>query len=94
MACRHDPWIGNTVGRHRTWNAIIAFVLHGQFLALLAKIHLGQHTGLDEIGCDIPSLHIDKTYYRMTSGVACNHNPWKTHKIGRSWALELIIALG
>ena len=59
-----------------------------------AIIPLGQHKWSDEIGCGIPSLHIDKAHDRTTSGVACHHIPWTAHTMGRLRAWEVIIAHG
>ena len=79
VSCHHRPWAGHTVGRCRTWHAIIA---------------LGQHRRSDDVVLGMPSSSLDSTDGRPSSGVACHHRPWTAQTVERRRACHAIIALG
>uniref|UniRef100_A0A494G8Q1 Uncharacterized protein n=1 Tax=Solanum lycopersicum TaxID=4081 RepID=A0A494G8Q1_SOLLC len=66
-------------GRRRAWHAITA---------------LGQHTWSDDVGRGMPSLPLDSTSGRTTSGVACRHGPSTPHTEERHRAWHDIITFG
>ena len=60
----HIPWTAHTIKRRRAWHAIITH---------------GQHTRSKELGHDILSSLLNRTYFRTTSNVASPHGPWVAH---------------
>ena len=68
MTCNLRPWTTHTLGRCRALHAIIA---------------LRQHTQSNYFGCGMPSLPLDNTDGRTTSGVSCYHHPWLADKARR-----------
>ena len=68
VLCHHRRWVGLTVGRRRAWHTITP---------------LGQHTHSDDVGCGMLSSPLERTHYRMMSGVVCPHGLRTTHIDGR-----------
>uniref|UniRef100_A0A3Q7HKZ5 Uncharacterized protein n=1 Tax=Solanum lycopersicum TaxID=4081 RepID=A0A3Q7HKZ5_SOLLC len=69
----------HTVERHQAWHDITP---------------LRQHTLSNDIGRGKTLPPLDYTHGRTTSGLACNHRPWTTNKIGQRRAWHDINALG
>ena len=59
-----------------------------------AIIAIGQHTLLDDIGCDMPSLPFDSTHGGKMSGVSYHYSHCPAHTFIRCRAWHAIIALG
>ena len=77
---RHNRlWEAHTIGRRQAWHAIIA---------------LGWQTRSNNVRRCMPSLPLDSTHGRMTSGVACHHHLWAAHTVERHRAWHAIIAFG
>ena len=68
MPCHHSPWETPRVRQSQAWHGIIAY---------------GQHTRSNYVGRGMPSLPLDNTDGRTTSGVSCYHHPWLTHTVRR-----------
>ena len=68
VACHHHLWVAYTVERRQAWLAIIA---------------LGWKTRSNDVRRGMPSLPLDSTHSRMTSGMKCNHRVWITHTVER-----------
>ena len=49
-------------------------------------------TRSDDVGRGMPSSPLGSIHGRTTFGVTCYLCPWKEHTVGRSWALQAIIA--
>ena len=79
VAIHHRQWVAHMVKRRSAWHDITA---------------LGQHTQSNDVGCDMPSPHLDNTLGKMTSGVACHHHRWAAHTVERRWACHEITSLG
>ena len=79
VACNHRLWAAQTIERRRAWHAIIA---------------LERQTRSNDVRRDMPSLPLDSTHGRTTSGVACHHRLWAAQKVGRRGVLLAIIAFG
>ena len=61
VASYHRPLTADTIGRRRASRACKA---------------IGQHTLLDEVESDIPSLHLDNTHGGLMLGVTFHQRPW------------------
>ena len=79
MACHHRLWTAQMVEQCRAWHAIIA---------------LGWQTHSNDVRHDIPSLLLDSTHGRTTSGVACHHRLCAAQTVERRQVWHAIIALG
>ena len=79
MACHHHLWVAQTVGRRRSWHAIIAF---------------GQHKRSNDVGRGMPSLPLGSTHGRTTSGVACHSRLKAAHRVERRRAWHDLTAFG
>ena len=75
----HRPWTAHTVRQRRAWQAITA---------------LGQHTQLDDVERDMPSLPLGSTHSRTTLGVEFHYIPWTANTAERRRAWHEITALG
>ena len=73
MPCHHFPWETPRVRRSQAWYGIIA---------------LGQHTRSNYVGRGMPSLPLDNTDGRTTSGVSCYHHPWLADTVRRQRPLN------
>ena len=67
VTCHHRPWAAHTVRFFWAWQACMV---------------LWRHTHSDDIDRCLPSSPLGSTFFRMTSGMACNHRPWETHTVG------------
>ena len=64
LTCHHCPWEIPRVRQSKVWHGITS---------------LGQHTRSNYVGRGMPSLPLDNTDGRTTSGVSCYHHPWLAH---------------
>ena len=78
VACQHRLWATHTVERRRAWHGINSF---------------GQCTRSNDIGRYMPSLPLESTHGRTTSGMACHHHLWAAQTVERRRAWHAIIAL-
>ena len=79
VACHHSLWTANTIERRQAWNDITT---------------IGQHIRSNDVGRERPSLPLDGTLGRMTSGVACRHRLRAVHTVKRRGAWHVVIAFG
>ena len=79
VAIHHRQWAAHTVKRRWAWHDITAF---------------GQHKRSNDVVCDMPSLPLDNTLGKTTSGVACHHHRWAAHTVQRRWACHDFTSLG
>ena len=71
VACHHRHWAAHTIKRCQAWHGIIS---------------LGRQTQSNDVRRDMPSLPLDSTHGRTSSGVACHHRLWAAHTVERRWA--------
>ena len=79
VACHHRLWAIHTIERRLAGNAIIAH---------------GRQTRSNDVRHDMPSLPLDSTHDRTTSGVACHHHLRAAQTVEQRQAWHAIIALG
>ena len=66
VAYHHHLWAAHTIKRRRAGHAIIAH---------------GRQTRLNDVRRDMPSLPLDSTHGRTTSGVTCHHCLLTAHSV-------------
>ena len=79
VTCYHRLWAAHTVERRWAWHDINVFE---------------QHLWSNDVGRDMPSLPLDSTHGRTTSGVACQHRLKAAHTVERRRAMHDITAFG
>ena len=78
VACQHRLWAAHMVERRRAWHDITSF---------------GQRTRSNDVGRDMPSLSLESTRGRTTSGAACHHHLWAAQTVERRRAWNAIMGL-
>ena len=79
VTCYHLPGNAHTIGQRRAWHD---------------HMDLGQHTQLDDVGRETPSLTLERIPSRTMSGLACHNRPLTTYMVGLRRAWHVIIFLG